>query len=237
MSEENTTPEENTASEGKFDINTVIDDAKKLITNPKQFYTDMPTTGGYVNPMIFLLVMAAIAGLITGVLGMMGLGMGAMPGSSAFAGIIIYPIAMLIGGFIAAGVMFIIWKLLGSEKSYETAYRCIAYSTAIAPVMAVISVIPYLGGIIHTLWGSFLMYIASTQVHAIKEQTAKVTFAILAAIGVIWGVSSERASRNMVAHFEKFEGIEDMTPEEAGEKLGEFLKGIEKGAEKAKKED
>ena len=241
MSEEQTEkqPEEqpeNQATE-KFDISTVINDAKKVITDPGKFYSEMPTTGGFTNPLIFLLVMGALAGLIMGVLGIVGLGRASMPGASALAGIIVFPIAMLIGGFIAAGVMYVIWKLLGSEKDYETAYRCIAYGSAIAPVMAVIAIIPYLGGIIHTLWGAFLMYTASIHVHAIKAETAKIAFAILAVIGVLWGVSSERASRHMMSQLERFEGIENMSPEEAGEKVGEFLKGLEKAAKEAKDDD
>ena len=228
MSEQLPEEQSEEKSEEKFDINSVISDAKKILTDPAGFYSEMPTTGGFVNPLIFLLVMGAVAGVISGVLGMIGLGRGAMPGGAALAAIVVFPIALLIGGFIAAGVMFVIWKLLGSEKDYETAYRCVAYSTAIMPPMAVLGVIPYLGGIIHTLWGTFLMYTASLKVHDIAAQTAKITFAILAVIGVLWGISSERASRQMMAHLERFEGIENMSAEEAGEKMGEFLKGLEK---------
>ena len=36
-----------------FDFGTVIDDAKKVITDPIAFYRSMPTTGGYANPLIF----------------------------------------------------------------------------------------------------------------------------------------------------------------------------------------
>jgi hypothetical protein len=220
-------------SENSFDINTVISDAKKVITNPFQFYREMPTTGGLVNPLIFVLVMAVATAIITAVLSFVGLGMAPMmSGGSAMSAIIFFPIMIAIGSFIGAAIMFVIWKLMGSDKDYETAYRCVAYSMAIAPIVAVISIIPYLGGVVKTLWGMYILYAASIETHAIKTQTAKMVLAILAVIGILVGISSERVARSTSAYLDNLsiENIDEMTPEEAGEKMGEFLKGLEKGA-------
>ena len=49
----------------KFDLNSVVETAKQILTQPKQFYQQMPNSGGYTNPLIFVVVM----GLATGVLG------------------------------------------------------------------------------------------------------------------------------------------------------------------------
>lgn len=58
------------------------------------------------------------------------------------------PIAVAIGSFIGAAILFVIWKLMGSQEDYETAYRCGAYLMALAPITTLINVIPYAGAII-----------------------------------------------------------------------------------------
>ncbi|MBX2849803.1 MAG: YIP1 family protein [Acidiferrobacterales bacterium] len=239
------TPESNSpepaSSEPAFNFATVIDDAKKVITNPIGFYREMPTTGGYANPLIFVVVMAAITGLIAAITSLIGLGNAMVAGGMAIASIIILPIFAVIGSFIGAAIMFVIWKLMGSEKNYEAAYRCVAYSFAIGPVVAVLSIIPYLGTIIRSLWTTFLLYAASIEVHKLKAATAKIVFGILAALFVLVGVSSERTARalqdytdrvseataDLPSSLQNLENLEDMTAEEAGKAAGEFLKGLE----------
>lgn len=235
-----------------FNLGSVIDDAKKVITSPISFYKEMSKTGGYAEPLIFAIVMAVITGLILAVFSLIGFS-STMAGAAALGAIIFMPIAAVLGSFIGGAILFVIWKLMGSQQNYQVAVRCIAYSFAIMPVISIISFIPYIGSIIQTLWVSYLMYIASVQVHDIKESLAKIVFGILAALGVIIGVTGERASRNLENHFEEMtknlpnadvyknlENIEDMTPEEAGEQFGKFLKGMEefqKGLEKSVQEN
>lgn len=64
---------ESTAS-STFDLGKLVEDAKAVITNPVGFYRNMPKTGGYAEPVIFVLVMAAIAGLLAAVFSFIGVG-------------------------------------------------------------------------------------------------------------------------------------------------------------------
>ena len=82
------------------------------------------------------------------------------------------PFFAVIGSFIGAAVMFVIWKLMGSEQNFEAAYRCVAHATAIYPVMAVVGLIPYIGTVIGVVWGFYLMYCDSTQVPKIDAGKA-----------------------------------------------------------------
>ena len=242
----------------KFDINTVIQDALKVITDPIGFYREMPTTGGYTNPLIFVLVMAVAAAAVGFVLNLIGLAKynPVVAGGAGFWAIFVFPIIMAIASFIGAAIMFVIWKLMGSERDYETAYRCTAYSTAVMPVVSAVSFLPYIATIVRAVWSIFLFYIASTEVHKIKESTAKIVFGILAVLMILSGIKGERDYRkfsNYVDRIEReykhgsigkaveeLENVEDMTPEEAGKKFGEFLKGMEefsKGLEESVKEE
>ena len=221
-----------------FDINTVIDTAKKVITQPGDFYQNMPKQGGYSEPLIFVVVMGAIAGLIgavfslfvTGHVGAMTLGLGSL---------IFVPIMVAIGSFISAAIMFVVWKLMGTQENYETAYRCIAYSCAIFPITLFVSFIPYLGTITVLAWGLWLIYIASIHVHKLDRQKSMIVLAVLGVILLFMNLSGERYQRQHVSRYAQFNEqmsemqneLENMTPEELGEATGKFLKGLKQAAE------
>lgn len=256
-------PEPAPQDDAPFSIETVIADAKKVIFDPVGFYKNMSTSGGYADPIIFVAVMALAGALISTILSMIGLAKfnAITMGMGGFKMIFIYPVLAVIGSFIGAAILFVVWKLMGSERDYETAYRCTAYTMAITPVISVISVVPYLANAIKTLWIMLLFYLASVHVHALKEQTAKIVFGVLAAIFVLSGFSSEREARKWLNKAERWEerversvgkmdddeyrpgsigsamqewentDVENMTPEEAGEKAAELLKGLERFAE------
>lgn len=213
-----------------FDINTVIADALQIITKPGEFYRRMPHSGGYVEPMIFLVVMAVTSGLLFTILSVFGAGMAGMLVFGVWA-VIVFPIAGLIGSFVSAAVMFIIWKLMGSEKTYETAYRCVAHASAIYPAYAILSLIPYVGGVVYIAWIMYLMVIASIAVHGIAEKKAYIVFGVLGALFILGNLSSERHTRHMQSQYEQMgmnlEGMENKTPEEMGKMVGEFMKGME----------
>lgn len=226
---------------GEFGLGKVIEQAKQVITDPAGFYRVMPREGGYSEPLIFNLVMAAIAGAIFAVLSIIGL-TGA--GFGGVVAIIALPIIMLIGSFIAAAVLFVIWKLMGSSQSYQAAYRCVAYSYAILPVVTIIGVIPYVGTIVRTVWGVWLMVIASVEVHGRQQRTALIVFGILGVFSLMGGLSSEGAQRQMQGtvdhtsaemeeHFRSL-GLDEngeIDPEKAGRSIGAFLRGIQEEVE------
>jgi hypothetical protein len=219
-----------------------------VITDPTGFYKTMPKEGGYSEPLIFILVMAAIAGAFFAVLSIVGLTGAGFRGVGA---IIVLPILMLIGSFIAAAVLFVIWKLMGSAQGYQAAYRCVAYSYAILPVVTIISVIPYVGTIVRTVWGIWLMVIASVEVHGRPQRTALIVFGILGVISLMGGLGSERAQRQLQdtmgstsAEMEqRMRSLEqlgldengEIDPEKAGRSVGAFLRGIQEEVEAAEK--
>lgn len=221
----------------KFDLSHVVETASRVIQNPAGFYRDMPRTGGYAQPLIFVASIAVIAGLLFAILSLFG---GARLGgmSTGLASIIVMPIAMIIGCFISSAILFVIWKLMGSKQKYETAFRCQAFASTILPITAILSLAPYLGSLITVLWGTWLVINASTEVHGIPRQKAMLVFGILGAIMAYSNIANERMARDMQDQFEKadpnieqsLQNMEDMSPEEAGKALGEFLKGLEQGS-------
>ncbi len=223
--------------EGKSLVSGIVSTALKVITNPSGFYRDMPKTGGFQHPIIFLVVMMVVSMVIgyIGSLAHIGISpMGGMMGAGAIAGIIIAPIIVLVFSFIAAGILFIIWKIMGSQENYETAYRCAAYSSGIIPVTSVLGFIPYLGSVAGLLWGFYLIITASIEVHKIKSSLAWTVWGIIAALFIMLSLSAQYAARKFSGEWmEKAKEMEKKGKEveEATKKMQETLSNMPQGGQ------
>jgi hypothetical protein len=220
-------------------IDSIITAAKTVITNPTQFYTGLPKSGGFVEPLTFVAAMAFASALVGVVLSIFGLGFAPTIGG-ALVSVILMPLFATIFGFVGAAVLFGVWRLLGSRESYETAYRCAAYMMAISPLTTLINVIPYLGVLVALGWSLYLVLVASERVHGIPPQTARVAFGLFFALLAVVSITSQIASRRLQVQVESWneqmENMEEMTPEEAGKAVGEFLEGLEKSMKPEKDE-
>jgi hypothetical protein len=186
--------------------------AVNVVTKPAEFFHGMPKTGGFLEPLVFAVIMGFIAGIIYTILSLFGVGYGAGYGGgmmSGFGAIIFMPIAFAIGSFIGAAILFIIWKLMGSPEDYEAAYRCGAYLMALAPITAIISMVPYVGGLINMAIYVFFLVTASIHVHNIPSQRAWLVFGIIGAIFALMGVTAEYKVRNMAPTAEQYRRTAD----------------------------
>jgi len=215
-----------------FDFHSVLTDARRVLTNPTGFYRDMPTAGGFTEPLLFVVVMAIATGIVGAFLSLFG---GSQIGTVrlGFASIILLPILATVVSFISAAVLFLIWKLMGSERSYEASYRCVAYASAIYPVVAIVGVIPYLATIIGMAWLGYLMIEASVLVHGQDRRTATIVIGLFAVLLMLSNIGSERVARKLeqeIRHFSHYmDEWRNLPPEEAGRRMGEFLRGLEDG--------
>jgi len=208
-------------SKTTIEINTIKKQVIQVITNPVAFYKSMAKTGGFVEPMVFIAVVGLVVGAIRAVL-LLGTSFG-----MALGALIMMPIIAPLAAFIGTVIVFIIWKLMGSRESYETAYRCVAYTFAVVPITVLLSLIPYIGSAAATAWGCYLCYVASVEVHAIQAKKAKLTWGIICAVFIIAGYSGERKARELEARW----GDEDAAAEEMGKAFGKFFKGLEEAAQ------
>ncbi|MCA9472856.1 MAG: YIP1 family protein [Nitrospirales bacterium] len=210
----------------------ILEDVVTLLTNPVSFYRRMPKTGGYGDPILFLMVIAVITAVMMAIFSLFGLGTVGEAMAVGFGGIIFLPMMTLVLSFIGAGLLFIVWKFIGSKESFEVAYRCVAYASALFPISAIAGMIPYLGSIVGIVWWTYLMIVASIEVHHLPPQTAYVVLGIIGFFFVVTNLSSEIAARRLATEFEQYGGsvkqLEELSPEEAGEAVGKFLKGLEK---------
>jgi hypothetical protein len=223
--------------------------AINVVTKPAEFFQGMSKTGGFLDPLVFAVIMGLIAGIIQAILGFIGLGTAGGYGGgmmSGFGVIILMPIAAAIGSFIGAAILFVIWKLMGSEENYETAYRCGAYLMVVAPIAAVIGIVPYAGGLAKIAIYMFYLVTASIHVHNIPSQKAWMVFGIIGIIFTLIGVYSEYKVRNMASSMDKWrqmgeeyqKSAKDMgkSSEELRKQAEEMAKQFREQAEEAKRQ-
>jgi hypothetical protein len=211
--------------------------ALNVITNPAGFFQGMPKTGGFLEPLVFAVIMGFIAGIIQAILSFIGLGPGAGYGGGihGFSAIIFMPIAAAIGSFIGGAILFVIWKLMGSQEDYETAYRCGAYLMALAPIAAIIGAIPYAGGLIYMFTYVFYLVTASTHVHNIPSQKAWLVFGIIGVIFAIMVLSGEYKARHASSEMEKWREMNENTRKEYQDKAKDMQKSSDEMREQAEK--
>ncbi len=212
--------------------------AVQVIVQPTSFFQGMEKSGGFGPPVLFVIAMGVITALLTVVMSIVGLGMYNF--GMAIVGLILIPVFMTVVAFIAAAIVFMIWKLMGSTENYETAFRCYAYVAAITPITTVLNEIPYIGALAGIAWMLYLIVIASEKVHRIERRKAWIVFGVIAAVLALISLGAQRSASRMEKELQglgqQMGKINEMTPEEAGEAVGKFLKGLEKGSEKEQKE-
>jgi len=173
--------------------------AVRIVTVPAEFFSKMPKKGGFLEPLVFALIMGLTASIIQAIWSLLGFGYGggASPGLAAiFLSIIYLPVIFAIASFIGAAIVFYIWRLMGSKKNYEVSYRCMAYLMVMAPLIATIEIIPYAGMILSFAIVTFYLIVASKEVHGISVLKALPVFGIIGLIITIFSLYSEYSERN-----------------------------------------
>ena len=202
--------------------------AVRIVTAPAEFFREMPKTGGFLEPLVFAGVMGLAASIIQAIWSLLGFGYGGQAQSglaSIFLSIIYMPVIFAISSFIGAAIVFYIWKLMGSTENYEVSYRCMAYLMALAPIIAIIKVVPYAGIVLSFAIVTFYIVIASTEVHGIPVRKALQVFGIIGVVLTVLSLYSEYSARN------RYE-----TPEQVRKAAEETAKQYQRHIDEARKQ-
>ena len=158
-----------------------IDTWKAVIKTPTNFYENMPTGGGFVDPLKFLLICNIPSALFMGLF--YGASIMSMTGPLVF---LILPPMMLVlaavGAFIGAAIIHLgVLIFAGPRKSgFESTFRILSFAQAVA----VASWIP-LVGVIPALYGIYLGILGVYKVH--KTTAVRAVLAYLG-IALVLGV-------------------------------------------------
>lgn len=173
----------------------LIEIAIKLIVNPADFFRSMPKAGGILDPMFYLVMTVLLDVILNSVKSFATHGVGVNDLGMLVGGLIISPLIAVILSFFVVGIFFAIWSFMGSNESYETSYRCLAYTQILFPIMILLSIVPYLA-LLGIAWWLYLMVIATREVHKVPVMPALAVFGVIAALsGLVYYNSVSSASK------------------------------------------
>ena len=218
-----------------FDLNEIKETAIKALTSPQTFFKEMPKTGGYAQPLIFMIVMGVIGGLIQSLFSIIGLRV-ATGLAMGVASIILVPIIVAIFGFVGAAILYLIWRMMGSQEEYETAYRSVAYVSALTPITCVLGIVPYIGGAIGIALAIYFTIIATIEVHRIPSQKAWLVFGIIGAVLILLTITGEISSRRMTREAGKFQKQMEETTKQMQKQMEGATQEVQKATEEASKD-
>lgn len=161
----------------------MIDDFKntwlKVINSPGDFFAQMPTEGGYADPVKFVAINYLIAGLSLMIIQFAyeymigGMDLAIISLVMGFEGLICILIFGFIGLFIGGGIIHIFFRILGGTGTYEGTVRIIAYASA---AMA-LSGIPFVV-IPANLYMIYMAVIGGTKVHMVSPVRSAIAVVI-----------------------------------------------------------
>ena len=196
-------------------VTALMKTAVKVITSPAAFFREMPKSGGFTLPLAFMVTMGAINGLVTAALGLFDMASNPifstgmmmvsivlypvaelshtpiMSTGMAIASVMLYPLAYAVFGFAGAGLVFAVWKIMGSSESYETAYCCVAFLAAFMPITTLLLVIPYAGLLVSVALLTYLYVLISRNVHRINVTRAWVVFGVIGVVLFFMGIGAD----------------------------------------------
>ncbi|RMX04897.1 hypothetical protein D8I35_13635 [Corticibacter populi] len=181
-----------------FDPKRILALALYVITRPADYFRTMPRTGALAEPLVFASAMAVVSALLAALIMLAGGGARA----SLLDILVTVPLMTIGAAFIVGGILFLVWKLLGSQQRYETAFRCVTATLAINPLTVIINLIPYLGILVGIAWTSYLLVVASVEVHGIARRKAAITFTVLGVLLAGSALVGEYSSRQFSARLE-----------------------------------
>lgn len=168
----------------------------KLIAKPVDFFQTMPKTGGLIDPLLYVVMASLLGVVLSAVESSVSHGVGLHDLAMLAIWLITVPLIAVILSFFVAGISYTIWSFTGSNESYMTSYRCLAYMHIVLPTTILLGIVPYLG-LLGIAWWLYLMVIATREVHRTPIKPALLIFGIIAALsGLVYYSSVSSAIKS-----------------------------------------
>jgi hypothetical protein len=155
--------------------NAFIETLAMVLTKPDLAFRTMKTEGGLAEPLIYALIGGCVGGIVSLLLSLglqsMGLFTGQRDAFTAMAGmgigmialIVLVPVFIVIGLFIAAAIVHLCLMIVGgANKSFETTFRVLAFSHGSTGPL---QIIPVCGGLIAGVWALVVNCIGLARAH------------------------------------------------------------------------
>lgn len=156
--------------------------ARSVVEGPTEFFESESRRDGFQYPVRFAAISIVVSVLLTTVRNLVFTPAGNLGGPLTVA------LGSLLGGlafgfvalFLWSGIVHLIAYLVGARRGYRTTFAVMAYATALSPVSALLSFIPFLGAMLGFLVALYSAYIQIRGIEKFQEiETVKAAVAVL----------------------------------------------------------
>ena len=180
-------------SGGDYDLQNPVgsftDVVRRVVTQPADFFSDIPRQGNYLRPLVFGLVCVTISTILGGLL---RLAWGTQTAGGVrfqaqdygfgdfILSVIFAPLGGAVGLFVLAAIVHLLVMIfVGSGNSgFESTFRVVSYVS----VTNLVNWIPFIGGIV-ALYGLYLAIVGIREIHV--TTTGRAALVVLVPVAVI----------------------------------------------------
>jgi hypothetical protein len=169
-------------------VGALVETTRQVLGQPRRFFREMPTTGGIGAPLLYAVAIGWIGVVAAGlystlfqsIVGSSLASFGDRPElaemigfAQSWAGLLIQivfaPVGIVIGVFVAAGVLHVMLLVLGgAQRNFEATFRVVSYSQAPSVAMLV----PFCGSFIAWIWYLVLYVIGLAEAQGVGHGKA-----------------------------------------------------------------
>jgi hypothetical protein len=180
-------------------VNALVETTRQVLGSPGAFFRGMPPSGGMGSPLLYAVVIGWIGLVVAGlyqalfrsIVGSSFAALGDRPELASalawmeswagFAAQVVFgAVFVVIGVFIAAGVLHLMLLLLGgARRDFEATFRVVSYAQA----TSILFLLPFCGQLIGGIWSLVLYVIGLAEVHQISHGRA--TAAVLLPVALV----------------------------------------------------
>lgn len=198
-----------------IDINSLVKDSRETLLNPKEYFSSMPLTGGYTEPLIKAAIYGLVAGLFSllwTVLGLSAFGVTIWSGAIGIMALIWSVIGAIIAAFVGGGIMLVISAICGGNTDYEANLRVATSLMVVYPINAFLAFLYGINtdlgsvvGLAVTMYSTYLLYYAVILALNGKESSVKIVAIVLVVLALLGFYGSRRASKTTRDFSDMFE--------------------------------
>jgi len=229
-----------------FNFGKFIEDSKNALLKPKAYFESMPTSGGFIEPIIKVLIYGVIIGIFAFLWGVAGLRLAGGPawlgggvGIVAFFGSITGSLFML---FVGGLILLIISAIFGGNTNYEANIRVVASLMVLNVIQEAFNLFDginlYLGAIVSiafSLYGFWMTYHALVHTLKAKENSSRIFLIIMSVLVVIFtfgGIAAKKVAKSISANY-GLDNLENMTKAEREAAVYKSIEKVTNGKVKA----
>ena len=191
-----------------------VETATRVLTDPKGFYGTMPKSGGFEEPGLFAGIMLVAGGIVLALFSLVRL-----QAAGFFASLVLTPVFGAIGLLVGAAILFFLSRALGGQPTFESSFRIAAYASALVPVNAALTAVPFLPLLV-SAYGIYIVIVAVIVVSGVPEQRAWTVLGGLGALFLFLSLAATLAVRQIGKTAEHWSKEMDKAAEQMKKDLG-----------------